>query len=197
MDVNINQNRIDIPTGVTTWGDLLDWLETDYLAAGQCITRVYLGETESLNYREPDQCKQNIEAIGKIEVESGNFDTVVRESMAELTDELNRCLAATSEIVSLLENKQTQQAYTELGNLLESVRVFVAIFSEDLGWAEESDTEPSREKYCFALEQALTQLISAQENGYWVSVCDVLEYELTPILESWLKLVERTSERIN
>ena len=47
------------------------------------------------------------------------------------------------------------------------------------------------------LERALTQLITAQENRYWVSICDVLEYEIVPILESWQRLVERTREQIN
>jgi len=43
----------------------------------------------------------------------------------------------------------------------------------------------------------MAQLITAQENHYWVSVCDVLEYEITPILESWLKVVARTREHVN
>jgi hypothetical protein len=47
------------------------------------------------------------------------------------------------------------------------------------------------------LESALTQLIKAQENRYWLSICDVLEYEIAPLLESWQKLVRRTRVDIN
>ena len=43
MDVIINENQIDIPVEISTWGDLLDWVETEHLQAGQCITHVYLG----------------------------------------------------------------------------------------------------------------------------------------------------------
>jgi hypothetical protein len=32
---------------------------------------------------------------------------------------------------------------------------------------------------------------------YWVSICDVLEYEVTPILQSWQKMVARTRDHIN
>jgi hypothetical protein len=49
MDVTVNKTAIDIPTGVTTWGDLLDWLETRHLKAGQCITHVFMGDSEAVN----------------------------------------------------------------------------------------------------------------------------------------------------
>ena len=42
MDVKINDSQINVTVEISTWGDLLDWIETDYLKAGQCITHVYL-----------------------------------------------------------------------------------------------------------------------------------------------------------
>ena len=56
MDVKINDSQITVPVEMSTWGDLLDWIETDYLKAGQCITHVYLGGNESLNYRDSLVC---------------------------------------------------------------------------------------------------------------------------------------------
>ena len=58
MDVIINENQIDIPVEISTWGDLLDWVETEHLQAGQCITHVYLGGNEALNYRDTLVCGQ-------------------------------------------------------------------------------------------------------------------------------------------
>lgn len=197
MDVIINENSINVPAEIATWGDLLDWLETDYLKAGQCITHVYMGGDESINYRNSLICGQEIESVGNIAVQSGDFDTVVRESLSELDQELKNALASTREIVRLLENRKEEEAYNKLAVLLDSVRIFFTVFSEDLGWSEASDAEISREEVSAALEGALTQLITAQENRYWVSICDVLEYEITPILESWQKLVERTRVHIN
>src|SRR2546429_5914342 len=50
MDVTINENEIIVPAEIATWGDLLDWIETDCLKAGQCITHVYLDGNEACNY---------------------------------------------------------------------------------------------------------------------------------------------------
>jgi hypothetical protein len=197
MDVIINESQINVPVEISTWGDLLDWIETEYLKAGECITHVYLGGNEALNYRDTMVCGREIMDVGSVTVKSGDFDRVVRESMAELDGELNSSLRSAAEIVRLLEHRQEQEAYTRLAHLLDSMRIFFTIFSEDLGWVEVPDAEISRREFPAIMERALTQLIAAQENHYWVSICDVLEYEIIHILKSWQRLVERTCEHIS
>jgi hypothetical protein len=197
MDVMINQNEIDVPGEIATWGDLLDWVETEHLKAGQCITHVYLAGNEAYNYRDTHVCGQELTDVGNIAINSGDFDRVVHESLAELDLELKNALESSGEILRLLENRKEEEAYTRLAQLLDSIRIFYTIFSEDLGWVEPADAEISRKEFSAVLEGALNQLIAAQEMRYWVSICDVLEYELTPILESWQKMVARTRDHIN
>ena len=197
MDVIINENQINVPVDISTWGDLLDWVETAHLQAGQCITHVYLGGNEALNYRDGLVCGQEIAEVGPVAIKSGDFDRVVRESMAELNRELKVSVESAGEIIRLLENRKEEDAYNRLALLLDSIRIFFTIFSEDLGCVEGADAEISRKETSAVLERALTQLITAQENRYWVSICDVLEYEIVPLLESWQILVERTREHIN
>ena len=197
MDVTINETEIQIPSYIATWGDLLDWIETDFLKAGECITHVYLGGDEAYNFRDRKVCGQELNSVGNIAIHSGDFDKVVNESLEQLDEELKAALAGCDVVVRLLENRNEQEAYDRLAQLLDSIRIFFAIFSEDLGWSEPLEAESSRQEVSATLERALKQLISAQENRYWVSICDVLEYEITPILETWQKLVARTREHIN
>jgi hypothetical protein len=197
MDVTINETPINVPAEIATWGDLLDWLETDHLKAGQCITHVSLDGEETLNYRDVLICDQHLGSVGNVDVKSGDFDNVIRESLTELDQELRAARAASAEIITLFENRKEEEAYARLAALLDSVRIFFTIFSEDLGWADMPDAEISQKEFSAVLERALTQLIAAQENRFWVSICDVIEYEINPILDAWLKLVERTHERIN
>src|SRR5207237_9774561 len=136
MDVIINENQINVPVEISTWGDLLDWIETDHLRAGECITHVYLGGNEAMNYRDTMVCRREIIDVGSVAIKSGNFDRVVRESMAELDQELHAALESAGEIVRLLENRNEQEAYSRLAELLDSIRIFFTIFSEDLGWAD-------------------------------------------------------------
>jgi len=197
MDVTIDEHPIDVPGRIVTWGELLDWIETDYLKAGRCIRNVYLGGTEACNYRDRFVCDQDLKSIGTVAVRSDDFNTVVHESLSELTHALDTALVEAKDIVRTFENRNEELAYNRLAQLLGSIRVFFNIFFEDLGWVEPEDTEISRKEFSAVMERTLVQLISAQEAHNWVSVCDVLEYEITPILEAWQKMVARTLERLN
>jgi hypothetical protein len=195
MELIVNDTRMNPPSEAVTWGDLLDWVETQHLKSGQCITRVAFEGSEEIHYRKPAVCGQDIQGIGSIHIESGEFDAVVRESFSELQGELQSALASTRDIIQSFENRDEEAAYVQLAQLLDSVRIFYMLFSEDLGWADSSEQE--RIQQTAVLENAIKQLITAQENRFWVSVCDVLEYELTPVLEAWLSTVEKTRARVH
>jgi hypothetical protein len=197
MDVKINNTEIEIPTEIATWGDLLDWIETDHLKSGQCITHVYLGANEACNYRTRSVCDQELGGFTNISVVTGDFDKVVHESLVELERELVNTIAVCQDVVRLFEKRQEVEAYNRLAQLLQSMSLFFAIFSQDLGWVQPADAEIAREEFSAALERALAELVTAQESRHWVAVCDVLEFAITPILESWQKMVTRTSEYIN
>ena len=197
MDVIINENEINVPVEISTWGDLLDWVETDYLKAGQCITHVYLNGNEALNYRAAGMCESEIGNVTPVAIRSGDFDRVLSDSMSELDQELSSSIESSSEIIRLLENRKEPEAYSQLAQFLDSIRIFFTIFSEDLGWAHGPEAKISRQEISATLERVLTQLIAAQENHYWVQICDVLEYEIVPILESWQDMVKRTHEHIS
>src|SRR5262245_59646120 len=195
MELLVNDTRMNPPSELVTWGDLLDWVETQQLKSGQCITRVAFSGQEEIHYRKPNVCGQDIQAIGAIQIESGEFDAVVRESFAELETELRSALDSTRDIIKAFEDRNEEAAYAHLAQLLDAVRIFYSLFSEDLGWADSSEAE--RIQQTATLENAIKELITAQENHFWVSVCDVLEYELTPVLETWLSTVEKTRARVH
>ena len=195
MELIVNDTRMNPPSELVTWGDVLAWVETQHLKAGQCIIRVEFEGQEEIHYRKPMVCGQDIQGIGAIHIESGEFDRVIRESFAELEGELRTAIDGTRDIIQLFEKRDEETAYNRLVQLLDSVRIFYSLFSEDLGWADSSESE--RIQQTATLENAIKQLITAQENRFWVSVCDVLEYELTPVLEAWLTTVEKTRARVH
>src|SRR5207248_992805 len=122
MELIVNDARMIPPSELVTWGDVLDWIETQHLKAGQCITRVAFEGQEEIHYRKPMVCGQDIQGIGAIHIESGEFDTVVRESFAELETELRSALDITRGIIHLFEERDEEAAYNRLAQLLDSVR---------------------------------------------------------------------------
>jgi hypothetical protein len=190
MDVRIDEMKINPPSDVTTWGDLLDWVETKELKPGKCITRVTFQGEEEIQYRLPALCNREIHDVGDVQIELAEFDTVVKETMSELQTEIDGALENTRDIIKLFEDRSEERAHTQLAHLLDSIRIFFSVFSEDLGWVGAPDHSTN-------LESAIRQLIAAQENRFWVSISDVLKYEIVPILESWRETVERTLAHLN
>lgn len=195
MNIRIDQDAVDLPGDLITWGDVLEWLETDYFKAGQCITRVKFGSDEASRYRDERLCQQELNAIEPIDVESGDFDSVIQESLAEIETELDRVRETGDEIIRRFEAREQDAAYTLLTEYLESIGVLFSVFAQDLGWVHGEGPDP-RPRLIGALEEALAQLISAQEHGFWISVCDVLEYEVSPVLDGWKALVNRTRSHV-
>src|ERR1700730_14696556 len=117
MDVMINQSEINVPGEIATWGDLLDWIETEHLKAGQCITHVYLAGNEAYNYRDTLVCGQELTNVGNIAIHSGDFDRVMHESLSELDQELKNALESSGEVIRLLENRKEEEAYNCLAQL--------------------------------------------------------------------------------
>src|SRR5947208_1459452 len=92
MDVMINETKMNLPPDVATWGDLLDWVEMNQLKPGQCITRVMFQGKEEIQYRNSLLCDRGIEEVGPVQIESGEFDTVVKETFTELQKEIGLAL---------------------------------------------------------------------------------------------------------
>src|SRR3989442_14327577 len=109
--------------------------------------------------------------------------------MRDLDHEVKASLESVRQIIRLLENRREEEAYRRLAHLLDSVRIFFTIFSEDLGWIEPYNAQISRKESQSALERALTQFVKAHVNHYWVSISDFLDYAIVPILESAQNLV--------
>src|SRR5262245_17182112 len=147
MDVKVNETQLNLPPDIGTWGEALDWIEMEHLRAGQCITHVFFDGHEELNYRRSAVCDQHIDDVGVVRVKSGNFERVVAESLAELDVEVQNAIDTTREIIRLFENREERKGYYQLSILLDSIRLFYSVFTEDLGWSDVTDLEISRERF--------------------------------------------------
>ena len=68
MELIVNDTRMTPPSELVTWGDVLDWVETQNLKAGQCITRVEFEGQEEIHYRRSTVCGQDLQGIGARQV---------------------------------------------------------------------------------------------------------------------------------
>jgi hypothetical protein len=96
----------------------------------------------------------------------------------------------------LFEERKNDEAHAELSRYLNALGMLFGVLATDLGWVHEESGD-ARPALTRTLEDALGQLIAAQENGFWISVCDVIEYEVPPVLDGWKALIDRTRKHVH
>ena len=114
-----------------------------------------------------------------------------RKGLEELRDEIAMVIQSIPQITKSFENQENEKVYAMLAKFLETVGIFADLFSEDIGWNFGNTLQTTKELN-ENLERATTQLIAAQENKFWVSICDIVEFEIQPILENWWRIAEAT-----
>jgi len=106
--------------------------------------------------------------------------------------ELDGALETNAAVIRLFKARNDQQGSDELWKLLDAIWLLYAMTSEDVAGPDPYGIEIPRKQIPAMLERALGQIISAQESQSWLVLCDILEYEITPILESWKVIVTAT-----
>jgi hypothetical protein len=119
--------------------------------------------------------------------------SAIHESLPAIATTLQDGLDAVGQIIRHFEENQERQGYELLAQLLHAIQVLYRVLSQDAGWADPADAEISREDIPERLEGALEQLIAANERRDWIAIADILEYEISPILASYKRIVEETS----
>jgi hypothetical protein len=85
-----------------------------------------------------------------------------------------------------------QNDITIMEDLITTVQKTQKLFN--LNYAQIKVNEKSIEEEILTLKDILKEVITAFENNDIVMLCDLLEYELSPIIENWIEILKRLEE---
>ncbi len=190
--VTINDNSVDIEISDSdTVVSLIDKISKTALKQGELISRISIDGEASHNL----PADKPISEIGRLDVvtiknpleeviilfgKMGMYLESLSGGMGEMAD--NFRMGSSEEANSLLV--QVVEGLSSFTSLLESA---VLVARTDLAsLIVDGESIKSREEKLFA---TLEDIRKGQENLDWVTVADLLEYELTPILEEWATIL--------
>ncbi len=189
MEMKLNGTKINPPAEISSWQGLLDWLESHQIQPGHCISRVRLNGVQEMHFRQPRLLTGTLEDMGFVEIECDELGDVIRENLSELHSELALALEITQSIVHQFASRDEAGALVQLIQALKSIHVLLMALSRNLGWMGAPEVMDG-------LEAAIGQLNVVQEDLIQTSVCEILERDVAPILESCHDTVEQTRVRI-
>ncbi len=202
MIVKLNKIEVEIDTsGFATAGDLLESLKSNHLNPADFITSISLnGETVPEEKQEKLITKQ-LSEVELFEVDTDNpRDLSVRTlaKMDELVDSLTVMLEESADKFRVEDEKIANQYFI---NCVEALHTFadVIVKVKVLNSIDYTDIIYNSEPVSIkeeALQKVFSSLHEAQKSKDWISLADLVEYELLPVILEWKEIFPIISDTV-
>ena len=185
-----------------TWGELLARLDEQAAADGVVLSVARFDGVEEPAFRETAVTARELAAMARIDVETSVPAALLRECLLEASGSLETLAVEAIELGALYRRHDVSPAHDrlktlagELGGLIGLVGMLAgplqidlaAIATDGMNGAEQLET----------LGATVDALVSAQDQADWLTVADILEYDLEPSICRWGTLLTELADRLN
>lgn len=183
---DVQQSSVNLPE---FWGELLEGLEQQAGTHGEVVTAVRFDGVEEPTFREPDQARRGLAALASIEVETATRRALVDDALTQGWSAAEALATAAGKTSETFRTGGIASANRHLSDLGEGIRTLLAVLgtvSDALGVSLdqfESGGRPVAAHLAQMVEQ-LEWMIQAQQSHDWLTLADILEYDVQPSLTS-------------
>jgi hypothetical protein len=187
--VFVNKESRTFDPAAKTWGELLVQLDDACGEEGRIVTAARLDGVDEPSFRHPDVGTRQLDGLAVIEVDAVPPMALLTDSLREAAAGLDSLCAHALEVAGRFRGHElhvAQQGLVELAQGLQVLTSLIAtigvIVQKDLAsltWNGEPATA-----LVGTLGTQLETLIEAQQNQDWLTVADVMEYDIEPALRA-------------
>jgi hypothetical protein len=173
-----------------TWGDLLDLLDQELLTTGRIVTAARFDGVDVPAFREPAETARRIRDFAEVAVEAGTPAMLLERCLGEASEALDGLCQAALTVADAFRRPDVAAANAGLVDLAEGLQVLLSIIGA-AGLALRVDLQQfSAEGLPVTarlgeLTEYLEQAVSAQQAEDWVTVADILQYDIEASLRRW------------
>ncbi len=186
----VNDTARGLDEAQKTWGELLEVLEQDLGRQGHLVTAARFDGVDEPSFRDADCTSREIAAFQTIEVDSSTPIALIVSCLADATTAIERVCESAIALADLFRGHDIPSANRGLVELADNVRALVKLVDalrsplgldvDRLLW----DGRPVPE-HITELSELVQSLITAQESRDWLTVADIIEFDLEPALRRW------------
>jgi hypothetical protein len=199
--IYVNDLPSTIDTSPQTWGDLLASLDEQAAGSGLLLTTARFDGVDEPSFREPEVTARRLSGLTRVDVETAKPTAFLRQCLLDSIEPLNEAAQLATRLSAQYRGHDLATSHegltalaTELRGLMALVGMLGGPLGVDLG-AFVSDGVSAAEQ----LEQfgaALDAIVTAQHSEDWLTVADVLEYDLEPAIQRWGQLLSVIANRL-
>jgi hypothetical protein len=200
-DVFVDGARHALASTRKTWGELLETLDADLSARGVLLAAVRFDGVEEPAFREPSVTSRSLTTVQRVDVETATPDALLRQSLGESAIAIAQIANEVARVSAQFRRNELAEANQGLARLSGDLHTFVALVTTlrgPLGIAVERLTIDgvSPDEQIERLGAWLESLVGAQSSEDWLTVADILEYDIEPVLRAWRTKLETLTHEL-
>lgn len=196
----LDEQPVAIDPTPSTWGELLGVLDAEFEARSLIVTDVRFDGLDEPAFREPDALGRQLAEMATVEVASGTAASLMERCLAEAAASIAPLCEAAVSVGEQFRGFDVGDANRGLSELAESLNSLMGIVgAASLALKVDLRQVMSEDRPVSQLTQELTTYLEttleAQQSQDWITVADVLQYDLEPALKRWAPVFTAFSER--
>lgn len=194
----------DVPTHTAapppTWGDLLVSLDEQVTGNGLLLTSARFDGVEEPSFRDPAVTARRLSDVSRVDIETAAPAAFLRDCLQEAIGPLQQAAEATLDLSARYRTSDLAGCHDGLTALAADLRglttlvAMLGVLQIDLGAFSPEGIAAADQLERFA--GALDSVVAAQESDDWLTVADVLEYDVEPAVRRWIELLTAVAERL-
>ena len=183
------------------WGELLSVVEAAVARRGRLVTAVRFDGVEESAFREPDVLGRTLAPDAIVEIEAVDRTELVREVVSGAVQSAEDLACNAERVAEGFRGYGIKDANAELTLLAQGLGTMVAILRalSDVTGIEPSALETrgggSAGHLLAELTGFIDTLIEARSSSDWITVADIIEYDVVPHLRRWPAVFEAFADR--
>jgi len=185
--VLVNNETTAVENSLKTLGELLDWADRASAGRGQLVTAVRLDGVDEPSFRDETQAGRPLETVATVEFDAIEPAALVAQSVEDAREGLAGLRQHTLDVARRFRGTRVANANQGLAELTQGLGTLVSLVDTlggALGISLETLTANGRPVVAVIddLAQPLVAIGQAQAQEDWVTVADILEFDLEPAL---------------
>jgi hypothetical protein len=195
----VNGSQHDTESGLETWGQLLATLEQGEGPDRSVVTAVRFAGVVQPTFREPSTLALDLKRAAPVDVETSKARDLVVSARQTALAGLDALATGALQVAEAFRLHDLPRAHRGLGEFvgtfgeLTQLTALLSVADAQAGTPLPSVTPEA--EYLAQMGTSLESLIACDLNEDWLSVADILEYEIAGVLPRWATLLKQQLER--
>ena len=193
-EIFVNDTPTSFEPPPQTWGDLLGILDQDASRRGVLLAAARIDGVDIPAFRDPGMTVRRLAEVARVDVETATPAAFVRQCLLDAVASLQQMASAALDLGAVYRGSDVAPGHHRLAALALELRSLPSLVATLQGPLQvKMNTAP---QYLEVLGAVLGSLVAAQESEDWVTVADVLEYELEPVIRGWEMVLTALANQI-